>query len=100
MTAPASRTSEPVEGNAYAMRDLRFISRLVLSCTLLARRRFQCDGGKAEVGQRVGLGFSTAVALGQCSAPTSSDVSSTVFPTRFFMSLRSDTKSTDRHLVD
>ena len=30
MTAPASRTSEPVEGNTCTTRDLRFISRLVL----------------------------------------------------------------------
>lgn len=35
MAALASRTSEPVERNTCTARDLRIISRLVLSCTLL-----------------------------------------------------------------
>ena len=44
----ARRASEPVEGNTCTTRDLRFISRLVLSCTLLVRRRFQWAGGKSR----------------------------------------------------
>ena len=45
MTAPASRTGDAVERNACTTLDLRLISRLVRSLTLLVRRRFQCDGG-------------------------------------------------------
>ena len=48
MTAPASRTSDPVDGNTWTTRDLRFIPLFVLSCTLLVRRRFQCVGGKSR----------------------------------------------------
>ena len=48
MTAPARRTSEPVDGNTCTTRDLRFISLFVLSCTLLVRRRFQCACGKSR----------------------------------------------------
>ena len=48
MTVPASRTSEPVDGNTWTTRDLRFISLFVLSCTLLVRSRFQWVGGKSR----------------------------------------------------
>ena len=66
MTAPASRTSDAVEGNACTTLDLRFISRFVRSWTLLVRRRFQCDGGKSRYARASGSASSRiAAALGQ-----------------------------------
>ena len=46
MTAPASLSNDSSDGNAYTTRDLCLVLRLARSCTLLVRRRFQCDGGK------------------------------------------------------
>lgn len=66
MIAPARRTSDAVEGSAYTPLDLRFISRLVCSWTLLVRRRFQRDGGKQGYARASGSASSRiAAALGR-----------------------------------
>ena len=62
MTAPASCTGDAVERNACTTLDLRLISRLVRSWTLLVRRRFQCDGGKSRYARASGSASSRIAA--------------------------------------
>lgn len=66
MIAPAGRTSNAVERNTCTTFYLRFISRLILSCTLLVRWRFQWVGGKSSYARASGSASSRiAATLGQ-----------------------------------
>lgn len=65
MAAPASLISDAIEGNTCAIRDLRFISLLARSWTLLVLSLFQCDGGKSRYARALGsASSSTSAALG------------------------------------
>lgn len=57
MTAPAIRTSKPVEGNICTKRDLRFILSVSTLLCVVGAQALPLGRRKAEVGQRVGLGL-------------------------------------------
>lgn len=48
MTVPTTMDGEFSEGNTCTALDLRYISRLALSCTLLARSLFQGKGRESR----------------------------------------------------
>ena len=45
-TAPTRRSMDSALGKTWTTRDLRFISLVMRSCTLLVRMRLRCSAGK------------------------------------------------------